>query len=82
VSIPPASPRPGRRDGEALGRSACARVLEIALPFAALGLRAGQRVALALQIVRGEVSVERIPRLGYVTFSVPDEDFERIHWRV
>jgi hypothetical protein len=28
------------------------------------------------------VALERLPRTGYVTFTVPDQDFERIHWRV
>jgi hypothetical protein len=26
--------------------------------------------------------VERLPRFAYLTFTVPDRDFERIHWRV
>jgi alpha-amylase/alpha-mannosidase (GH57 family) len=74
--------RAGRRDGAALGRCAFARVVEIAIPFSGLGLAAGDRVALAIHVMRGEVEVERLPRFGYLALTVPDRDFERIHWRV
>jgi len=80
--VPDGAPRHGRRGGAELGQSAFARVLELALPFPSLGLVRGDRVALAIHVLRGEVEVERLPRFGYVTFTVPDEDFERIHWRV
>ncbi len=74
--------RQGLRSGVEIGRSAFARVLEIAIPFAGLGLRPGDRVVLAVRVLRGEVELERLPRFGYVAFTVPDRDFERIHWRV
>jgi alpha-amylase/alpha-mannosidase (GH57 family) len=79
---PDGTDRPGRRDGADTGRGAFARVLEMAMPFAGLGLGHGDRLALALHVLRGDVEMERLPRFGYVTLSVPDEDFERIHWRV
>ena len=56
--------------------------MEMALPFAGLGLSAGDRVAVALHVLRGDVELERVPRFGYVTLTVPDQDFERINWRV
>ena len=76
------SEQPGRHGTAALGRAAFARVLEMSLPFEPLGLRPGARVAVALHVLRGEVELERLPRYGYVTLTVPDQDFERIHWRV
>jgi alpha-amylase/alpha-mannosidase (GH57 family) len=82
AAVPDGAEHPGRHAGGALGRSAFARVMEMALPFAALGLKKGDRVAIAAHVMRGDVEVERLPRFGYVTFTVPDEDFERIHWRV
>ncbi|HET9595382.1 MAG TPA: glycoside hydrolase family 57 protein [Anaeromyxobacteraceae bacterium] len=81
-AAPDGAERRGRRAGADLGRSAFARVMEIALPFAGLRLAAGDRVAVALHVLRGEVELERLPRFGYVTLTVPDQDFERIHWRV
>jgi hypothetical protein len=75
-------PHPGRRDGAELGSAAFLHVLEAALPFAPLGLEPGHEVAVAVQVMRDEVEVERLPRYGYLTLSVPSPDFERIHWRV
>jgi hypothetical protein len=80
--VPDGSEQRGRQGATELGRAAFARVLEIALPFEPLELRPGSRVAVAVHVLRGEVSLERLPRYGYMTLTVPDEDFERIHWRV
>jgi alpha-amylase/alpha-mannosidase (GH57 family) len=80
--VPDGSEQPGRRGAAQLGRAAFARVLELALPFEPLGLRPGARLAVALHVFRGEVELERLPRYGYVTLTVPDQDFERVHWRV
>jgi hypothetical protein len=80
--VPDGAPRPGRRLGAGLGTSAFARVMEIAIPFEPLSLARGKAVAVAVHALRGEVEVERLPRTGYVTFAVPDETFERVHWRV
>ena len=74
--------RRGRRDGVELGVSAFARLLELAIPFGGLGVASGDRLAVAVHVLRGEVELERLPRFGYLTLSVPDRDFERIHWRV
>jgi alpha-amylase/alpha-mannosidase (GH57 family) len=79
---PDGAERCGQREGADLGRVAFARVLEAAIPFEPLHLRAGQRVAMAVHVLRGEVLLERLPRFDYITFTVPDADFERIHWRV
>jgi alpha-amylase/alpha-mannosidase (GH57 family) len=74
--------RPGRRGEEAVGSAAFSRVLELALPFQPLGLVAGTRVALSVHTLRGEVQVERLPRYGFLAFTVPDESFEHVNWSV
>jgi alpha-amylase/alpha-mannosidase (GH57 family) len=74
--------RPGRGPEGELGLCALARVLELSLPFAGLGLSPGTRVEVAVQALRGEVELQRLPQAGGLRFTVPDEDFERIHWRV
>jgi hypothetical protein len=69
------------------------QVLELSVPFAEAGLAPGTRVAVAVHVLRlrgagphpgsgADVEVERLPRFGYVNLSVPDADFERLHWRV
>jgi alpha-amylase/alpha-mannosidase (GH57 family) len=80
--VPDGAIRRGARAGEELGRAAFAEVVELALPFAALGLGPGMRLAISVHAVRGEVEVERLPRYGFVSASVPDADFEHVNWRV
>jgi alpha-amylase/alpha-mannosidase (GH57 family) len=79
---PDGSTQPGRHRGGALGQVTFERILELAVPFAPLGLAPGEKVALSLHVLRGEVEVERLPRYGYLPFVVPDPDFDRIHWTV
>jgi alpha-amylase/alpha-mannosidase (GH57 family) len=80
--VPDGAGRPGKRRGDALGKAAFAQVLELAVPFAALGLTPGMKVALSVHALRGEVEVERLPRYGFLAFTVPDADFEHVNWRV
>ncbi|ABS24353.1 glycoside hydrolase family 57 protein [Anaeromyxobacter sp. Fw109-5] len=80
--VPDGAVRPGRAAAAELGEAAFGKVLEARLPFAALGLVPGGEVALGVHAVRGEVEVERLPRHGFVRFTVPDADFERVHWKV
>jgi alpha-amylase/alpha-mannosidase (GH57 family) len=80
--VPDGVARPGRARGAALGSAAFAKVVELSIPFEPLALERGASLAVAVHALRGEVEVERLPRTGYLTFAVPDEDFERAHWRV
>ncbi len=80
--VPDGAVRAGKRRGDELGRAAFAQVLELALPFAALGLTPGMKLALSVHSLRGEVEVERLPRYGFLAFTVPDADFEHVNWRV
>lgn len=57
-------------------------IVELALPFERLGLAVGADVAFAVRVMRGSVEVERLPRSGYLTLTVPDADFERKNWKV
>jgi hypothetical protein len=75
--------REGRAPGGvAAGQAAFLDVLELSIPFAALGLAAGDKVALAVHVLRSQVEVERLPRYGFVTVVVPDRDFDGVNWRV
>jgi alpha-amylase/alpha-mannosidase (GH57 family) len=74
--------RAGELGGAPAGETAFVEVLEASIPFAALGLRAGAKLALAVHAVRADVEVERLPRLGYLNLVVPGEDFEQAHWQV
>jgi alpha-amylase/alpha-mannosidase (GH57 family) len=80
--VPDGRVRPGRRLGEEVGRAAFAQVLEVAVPFAALALAPGRKLAVSVHALRGDVEVERLPRHGFLAFSVPDADFDNVNWRV
>jgi alpha-amylase/alpha-mannosidase (GH57 family) len=82
--VPDGTLRPGRREegGGDLGRGAFLQILELEIPFAEVGLRAGDEIAIAVEVTRGPVELERLPRSGYLTVVVPGPDFERVHWRV
>jgi alpha-amylase/alpha-mannosidase (GH57 family) len=80
--VPDARSRAGACRGAAVGTIAFGEVAELALPFRALALEPGTKVALCVHSLRSEVEVERLPRYGFIAFTVPDRDFERIHWRV
>jgi alpha-amylase/alpha-mannosidase (GH57 family) len=80
--VPDGQVRPGKRLGEDLGQVAFAQVLELSVPFAALGLAPGMKVAISVHPLRGEVEVERMPRYGFISFGVPGPDFEHVNWRV
>jgi alpha-amylase/alpha-mannosidase (GH57 family) len=64
-----------------VGRASFHDILELGLPFEQLGLASGLRVTLAVQVARQGVEVERLPRHGYLSFTVPDEDYERKNWK-
>jgi len=75
--------RAGRTSsGATAGEAAYVDVLELSIPFAALGLAPGDKVALAVHVLRSQVEVERLPRYGFITLMVPDADFEGVNWRV
>jgi alpha-amylase/alpha-mannosidase (GH57 family) len=80
--VPDGVLRPGRGRVEELGRAAFLQILELSLPFGALGLEPGMKLALCVHALRGEVEVERLPRYGFLTLTVPHEDFEHLNWRV
>ncbi len=80
--VPDGAVHPGLRGSEPLGRAAFAQVLELAIPFAALGLPPKMKLALSVHALRGDVEVERLPRYGFLAVTVPDADFEHLNWRV
>ncbi len=57
-------------------------MLELSLPFAALSLAPGVKVAISVHSLRGAVEIERLPRYGFLAFTIPDADFEHVNWRV
>ncbi|MGC4001224.1 MAG: glycoside hydrolase family 57 protein [Anaeromyxobacter sp.] len=80
--LPDGQRHAGQLQGKAAGQIAFAQVVELAVPFRALDLPPGLQVAVSVTALRNEVEVERLPRYGFLHFTVPDADFERVNWRV
>ncbi len=55
-------------------------VLELGVPFAALGLSAGEPVELMVRVLDGGAPVDHLPGGDLIRFSVPDESFGASMW--
>ncbi|HWE40726.1 MAG TPA: glycoside hydrolase family 57 protein [Isosphaeraceae bacterium] len=86
----PAEPRPSARIQHAGARSgggtavevAVDAILELAVPFGRLGLKADAPVRFYVELLSGDSSLDRAPREGIFELTVPSPDFERIMWQV
>ncbi len=58
------------------------RILELAAPFARLGLEPGAPIRFYVELLQGDTSLDRAPREGIFELTVPTADFERIMWQV
>jgi hypothetical protein len=58
------------------------KILELAVPFGRLGLKANEPVRFYVELLQGEASLDRAPREGIFELTVPTPDFERIMWQV
>jgi alpha-amylase/alpha-mannosidase (GH57 family) len=61
-------------------RCVIARVLELAIPFASLGLSAGDPLELVLYLLEGGQPVETLPDTDLVRIEVPDQGFADSMW--
>ncbi|KPK84869.1 MAG: hypothetical protein AMJ94_19700 [Deltaproteobacteria bacterium SM23_61] len=63
-------------------RMGAGKILELSIPFGELRLQPQQRIHFFVQVQKGEFEVERYPRSGYLSLSIPDRDFESVHWQI
>jgi hypothetical protein len=63
-------------------RGSFSDVLELEVPFNALGLAKKEKVNLWLSLKIKDMFVDRVPKRGYLTISVPSETFEAEMWYV
>ncbi len=59
-----------------------AAILELGVPFAALGVKKKEKVNLWLSLKMKDMIVDRIPKRGYISVTVPSETFEAEMWYV
>jgi alpha-amylase/alpha-mannosidase (GH57 family) len=58
------------------------RILELAVPFGRMGVKADEPVRFYVELLQGETSLDRAPREGIFDLVAPSPDFERIMWQV
>ena len=61
---------------------ASSKILELAVPFGRLGLKAGDPIRFYVEILDDHASLDRAPREGIFELTVPTPDFEKIMWQV
>jgi len=61
-------------------RAAAEKILEVCVPFKVLELKPGQAVEFSVMLEGLGREMDRYPKVGYLTFTVPDKDFERKMW--
>jgi len=64
------------------GEVACAKILELKIPFQKMGFGLGEKVRFVVEWGEEELPRERVPLNGQLYFTVPDENFEQIMWQV
>ncbi|HUT56004.1 MAG TPA: glycoside hydrolase family 57 protein [bacterium] len=65
-----------------VGPIAADKIIELKAPFDALGLAPAQEVDFVIKLMDRDLEIERHPRDGYISFTVPDENFEARYWSV
>jgi len=70
----------GRRSGA--GMAAADRCVELYVPFADIGVSAGDVLRFKVELVSEGDVVESLPESGTIPLEVPSEDFEKSHWQV
>ncbi|HET7226433.1 MAG TPA: glycoside hydrolase family 57 protein [Candidatus Eisenbacteria bacterium] len=78
---PPVTWDDATRQGAVAGAEACVdSVLELAIPFAGLGLTPGESLELLLRLVEGAEPLEVLPADELVRLAVPDASYEAMMW--
>ena len=58
------------------------QIVELAIPFARLGLSADQPIQFYVELLEGRQSRDRAPREGTINLACPSPNFEQIMWNV
>lgn len=62
------------------GKAATDEVMEISMPFKMLGFYPNTEVKFSVVLERNGRELDRYPKNGFLSFVVPDKDFERRMW--
>jgi alpha-amylase/alpha-mannosidase (GH57 family) len=74
-------------DGEGLSRKGrfsqieSGKIVELSVPFQVLQFAPREKAQFFIQVQSGDLTAERYPRNGFLSFFIPDQDFELVHWQ-
>ena len=57
-------------------------IVEISVPFADLKAKTGDELQFFIQVRHEKIELERVPKNGFISVQVPDEEFESKMWSV
>ncbi|MBI5968885.1 MAG: glycoside hydrolase [Deltaproteobacteria bacterium] len=58
------------------------KIIELSIPFAELQFQAKEKIDFILTVKKEDLEVERYPRSGYLSMTIPDRDFAGTLWQV
>ena len=76
------------RDGEGLSlkdrftQIEAGKIVELSIPFRTLYFNPREKAQFSIQVQKGDLTAERYPRNGFLSFLIPDQDFELVHWQI
>jgi hypothetical protein len=71
-----------RLQAAAINTVAANDIIELAVPFELLGVKANEEVQIFVTVERSGSEVEKWPFRGFIQFKVPTDDFEAMMWQV
>ncbi len=71
-----------RTKAGAINNIAANDIIELAIPFEMLGVKANDEVQIFVTVERSGSEIEKWPYRGYIQFKVPTDDFEAMMWQV
>ncbi|MDP8262115.1 MAG: glycoside hydrolase family 57 protein [Candidatus Ancaeobacter aquaticus] len=61
---------------------AAENIIELAIPFKELQFNSGEEVNFFVQLKRKDLEVERYPKHGFISYRIPDDNYEAEMWSV
>jgi len=71
-----------RRQAGLINTVAANDIIELAIPFDLLGVKANDDIQIFVTVERSGSEIEKWPYRGYIQFKVPTDDFESMMWQV
>jgi alpha-amylase/alpha-mannosidase (GH57 family) len=71
-----------RQQSAVINTVAANDIIELAIPFNLLGVKANDEIQIFVTVERLGSEVEKWPYRGYIQFKVPTDDFEAMMWQV